>query len=923
MRILALVVAAKAPNLRCFLLTVLVALLPGFVLAAEPYVLLLASYHPGFAWTDGQVAGFRETLARASPEMRIRVEYLDTKNESPTRQHFAAVTALLHAKYRNTPPLLVAAQDDDALDLALTIRRPGGIFPGVPIVFSGVSAQRGSTLANEPRITGVFDDVDIAANVGLLTKILPGLKRIYFIHDQSRTGLAQAENVKSWQNRFPGLRFEFLTDMTVREIEKKLAALDQTSAVIALAFNRDRTGRILDHEEAATIWGKASTVPVLVKEDAMMTSGVLGGIMLTGYREGSAAASLAQRIIDGSDAKSLPMIGGAVEPVFSDEALRRFGIPDSALPVGAKILHRKQPLHVTHPVEFWVTVVLLGSSVIIIIVLVLLSRRERRARQDAVASERNYREILNASNEAIVIHELSGRIVDVNTRFHTLFGLDPDAGLPEDVTNLSTNEPPYSAREADQWMRRAVEEGPQLFEWRARRSDGSQFWVEVALCTATISGNPRILAAIRDITSRKKTEAALQESEQRFGLLLQNSPVGIVYVQKDWRLSYCNDRFVSLIGAPREKIIGTDMKRLRDSAIEPALKQALGGTSASYEGPYLSTASGKNLMIDFRAAPMRDNSGDVVGCIAMMEDISLRFEAERILREFNETLEQGIAERTAALTRANADLKRAMHELAQSEKLAALGNLVAGVAHELNTPIGNARMIASTIEELTTTIATDISGGNIRRSALDAYTEKCTHAAQMLDHNLDRAATLIHNFKQVAVDQSSMRRRAFNLREVVDSTVEMLRPRISRSNCLLMIDMPGNIEIDGYPGALEQILMNFIVNSLVHGFSDNIGGKIQISAATSRAPHHVRLTYTDDGRGMPPEVIEKAFDPFFTTALGKGGSGLGLYIAYNLTTSILGGNIHLDSRPGRGVSIELDLPISSPTQAPPTFSTNH
>lgn len=919
MRIQNFFVATSLLRLKLLLLAALVALLPRFVLAAEPYILLLASYHPGFAWTDGQVAGFRETLARTNPELRIRVEYLDTKNEPPTRQHFAAVAALLHAKYRNHRPLLVAAQDDDALDLALTIRRSGGLFPGIPIVFSGVSAQRGASLAGEPAITGVFDDVDITANVGLLTKIRPGLKHIYFIHDQSRTGLAQAENVRTWADRFPSLRFEFLTDQTVREIENRLGRLDASSAVIALAFNRDSAGRVLDHEEAAAIWAKASAVPVLVKEDAMMASGVLGGIMLSGFREGSTAAGLALKIIDGADAKSLPTIGGTAEPIFSDEALKRFGIPDAALPAGTKILNRKQPLHVTHPVEFWGTVVLLGASAVIIVVLVWLSRRERRARQDAVANERNYREILNASNEAIVIHDISGRIVDVNTRFHTLFGHDPKADLPNDVAGLSINEPPYSASEAKQWMCKAVEDGPQLFEWRARHSDGTQFWVEVALCTATISGNPRILAAIRDITSRKQTEAALLESEKRFGLLLQNSPVGIVYVQKSWHLAYCNDRFVSLIGAPRDRILGTDMKRLRDQSIAPVIAQALGGEPSSYEGPYVSTASGRKLMIDFRAAPMRDNAGTVVGCIATMEDISVRLEAERTLREFNETLEEGIAERTAALTRANEDLQRAMHELAQSEKLAALGNLVAGVAHELNTPIGNARMVATTLEEMTATIATEISGGNLRRSALDAYVNQCTHAAQMLDHNLDRAATLIHNFKQVAVDQSSMRRRTFLLRDIVESTVEMLRPRISRSNCLLMIDMPGDIEIDGYPGALEQILMNFVVNSLDHGFTDDVGGKIQISAEPGRTAHHIRLTYTDNGRGMPAEVVEKAFDPFFTTALGKGGSGLGLYIAYNLATSILGGGIHLDSRPGHGVCFELELPLTSPTHMSPAI----
>lgn len=885
------------------------------VLAGPDYVLVLASYHPGFAWTDGQLRGLRETLLRGSPGLQLRVEYLDAKQVRPDKESFRALAGMLAVKHRDGPPRLIVAQDDDALDLALYLRAGGGRYASQPIVFSGVSASRRKELQALPALTGVFDDADVGANISLLQKLRPNLRRVHFIHDQSRTGLALAAHAGDWQQRFQGLQFVFLTDMTVVQIRARLAALGDGDGVIALAFNRDAEGAVLDHAEAAAIWGAASPVPVLVKEDEMLAPGILGGIVLSGFREGEAAARLALRVLGGIAADSIAMQPGVTRPVFADAALRRFGIADAALPPGAEIVGREPPLRVTHPVEFWVTMTLFAGATLIIPVLTVFGIREARARRAANASERNYREILNAANEGIVIHELDGRILDVNRRFREMFGFEEGSELPVDPGGLGIGAAPYGAAEAAAWVSRARDEGPQLFEWRARHADGHVFWVEVALRRTSINGEARLLAAIRDISGRKHTEAALRDSEARYDLLLSHLPVGVMHFSCSWILSYCNDRFVEIIGAPRESIVGSDMRRLRDPSIMPTIGKALAGEPAAYQGEYTSTASGRRFWLELRAAPVRNDGGLVIGGIAIAEDISERIAAEETRRAFNASLERGIAERTEALAHANEELKAALTQLAQAEKMAALGNLVAGVAHELNTPIGNARMFATTIAELSRAMTGECASGQLRRSTFESFVARCGEAATHMDDNLRRAANLIGNMKQLAVDQSTMQRRLFDLESVLGGVLDMMHPRLERAHCRVTVEVSRPFELDSFPGALEQVLMNLIMNALVHAFPEAPDGTILITATDDCTPGCVTLRFSDNGVGMDEPTVKRAFEPFFTTRLGQGGSGLGLYLVYSLLTGPLGGSIALVSEPGRGTSLTMTIPLRAPGTA--------
>ena len=284
--------------------------------------------------------------------------------------------------------------------------------------------------------------------------------------------------------------------------------------------------------------------------------------------------------------------------------------------------------------------------------------------------------------------------------------------------------------------------------------------------------------------------------------------------------------------------------------------------------------------------------------------------AEEDLQRLAETLENRVAERTRELEAANASLSQAMEQLVQREKLASLGSLVAGVAHELNTPIGNALTVSTALNDIHRQFAGDLAGGAMKRSTLDRFVSENSEATALIERNLQRAADLISHFKQVAVDQASVRRRHFDLAGLVQDVLSTLSPRLKRLPHRIDVDIPEGLVLESYPGPLEQVLTNLVENSLVHAFDPGQAGVIRITAQA--AGERVRLHYADDGRGIPAAVRHRVFDPFFTTRLGQGGSGLGLYLVYNLVHGRLGGSIQLVDGPGPGVGFIVDVPVVAP-----------
>jgi len=287
------------------------------------------------------------------------------------------------------------------------------------------------------------------------------------------------------------------------------------------------------------------------------------------------------------------------------------------------------------------------------------------------------------------------------------------------------------------------------------------------------------------------------------------------------------------------------------------------------------------------------------------------------LLELNEQLEIRVSERTEQFENANialeeslTKLEKAYNELIHAEKLASLGSMVAGISHELNTPIGNALLASTTMELQFKDFLEKTHSKKITRASIEEFLEEGIEISSTITRSNSRAANLITSFKQVAVDQTSEQLRHFDLREVISDNIATLNTIIKKSQIKIENTVPPGIVLDSFPGPFGQILSNLIHNSIVHGYSGRDPGSIQISAIEQE--NLVVVKIKDDGVGMAPSIVKRIFDPFFTTKLGQGGTGLGLSISHRIATSVLGGDLQGISPSEGGALFIITVPKSAP-----------
>lgn len=325
--------------------------------------------------------------------------------------------------------------------------------------------------------------------------------------------------------------------------------------------------------------------------------------------------------------------------------------------------------------------------------------------------------------------------------------------------------------------------------------------------------------------------------------------------------------------------------------ITRSLLRQLGGEPDYATGIARAIAAGE-LDLDIRIGP-RDRSSLLYAMKVMRDRLEERTHA---LQEANAELEQSLE-----------SLKTTQDDLVRSEKLAALGALVAGVAHELNTPIGNSLLAATSLVDRARLFEQNVNEG-LRRSELEAHVAEVKQAGDIMLRNLQRAVELVGSFKQVAVDRASSQARKFKLDEVVGEIGLTLWPSLRKSGATIDYDIPQGISMDSYPGALGQVLTNLVNNAVIHGFDGEPGGQIRVTARLL-ANDWVELSVKDNGRGIAPESISRIYDPFYTTKLGKGGSGLGLNIVYNLVHGVLDGRIAVQSELRKGTCFTVSIPL--------------
>lgn len=290
-------------------------------------------------------------------------------------------------------------------------------------------------------------------------------------------------------------------------------------------------------------------------------------------------------------------------------------------------------------------------------------------------------------------------------------------------------------------------------------------------------------------------------------------------------------------------------------------------------------------------------------------------EAERArvadLEQRVEARTQDLAQRNRELQQTIDELQRTQEALIEARKLISLGRLVAGLAHELNTPIGNARLLSSSLQARCSELREHIAANDLKRSDMLRFLAAQEDGSHMLSQALANAAERIGSFRAIVVEHEDARLTRFSLRELVADTVQLLTVPIREAQCEILNEVPTELLLDSYPAQLQQVLAGLFGNAIQHGFAGRPGGLVRVTARRVD-DHHLALSVYDDGQGIPPAALPRVFDPFFTTRLGQGFTGLGLHVAYTLVHGLLGGDIRIDSPPEQGTTVTLSLPLSAP-----------
>jgi PAS domain S-box-containing protein len=532
-----------------------------------------------------------------------------------------------------------------------------------------------------------------------------------------------------------------------------------------------------------------------------------------------------------------------------------------------------------------------------------------RALAEQRLAEESYRKLFEASIDGIYVTTPAGALLNANPALARIMGYDTPKALINSISDVASEVYVHpAAREQYQFLMQRdgmVRE----FEYQVHQRDGGILWLSDS-ATAVRDEKGKVVryeGAVRDITDQKRAEDAIAEGRRMLQMVIDTVPAVINVKNRELRYVLMNRYMAGIFGIEPADAIGRTTSDLMsrygaqktDENDQRVLKA--GRELGFYEEEY-KDSSGNMRQWLVNKLPLLDANGEIETIVTVALDIGERKRGELEMRKARDAAETALR-----------NLRETQASLIEAEKLAALGRLVAGVAHEVNNPVGISLTVASALERKTAIFTDEVTRGNLRRSSLNEFLDTCRSASSQLVANLNRAAELIQSFKQVAADRNYSDQRAFDLADLTEQVVMSLRPGLRKHNLTLTVDCQPNLMMNSYPGPYGQVLTNLFLNAVAHAFPGGRTGSIDIQARES-GKDNVEIIFSDNGCGMSLDVRRRAFDPFFTTRRDQGGTGLGLHIVYNIVTNRLGGRLDLDSEPGGGTRIQIILPRVAPLE---------
>lgn len=515
-------------------------------------------------------------------------------------------------------------------------------------------------------------------------------------------------------------------------------------------------------------------------------------------------------------------------------------------------------------------------------------------------ADERFRLVVEAAPNAMLMVNNEGAITLVNRQTERMFGYSREELIGCKVEVLV----PPRIRGSHPGLRGSYFANPTTRSMGVGRDlygvtkDGHEVPIEIGLNPIETDEGTFVLASIIDITERKRLDS-------RFRLAVEAAPNAMIMINQGGEITLVNRQTELLFGYSREELLAQKVDMLVPSRIRashPHLRDgyfAKPSTRSMGVGRDLFgvTKDGREIPIEIGLNPIETDEGAFV--LASIIDITERKRAEQALRTLNQSLESQVSETQLALDQ----LRVAQNQLVQQEKMASLGGLVAGVAHEINTPVGVGVTAASHLQQEVRALSKAVQDNTLSKPRFEQALRTFEQASDIILLNLTRAADLINSFKRVAVDQSSDERRQVKLKAYIEEVLLSLKPKLKTTKHRIELDCADDIETVTTPGSLSQILTNLVMNSVTHAFDPDKPGLMTIKVR--RDGEHIELKFSDDGRGIPADHISRIFDPFFTTRRGQGGTGLGLNIVFNLVNQTLGGTIQVASEIGHGTTFTI------------------
>jgi len=531
------------------------------------------------------------------------------------------------------------------------------------------------------------------------------------------------------------------------------------------------------------------------------------------------------------------------------------------------------------------------------------------AEQRQAEAQEDYQKLFEGSVDGIYVTTPQGEILNANPALARIMGYDTPQQLIAGVKDVAKAIYVDPAARTEYEMRMKRDGFVREYEYQVRQRNGTMLWLsDSAGVVRDDAGKAvRYEGVVRDITHQKEVDSALDETRHRLQQVIDTVPA--VINVKDSRLRYIlmNRYMAKIFGIEPHEAIGKTtaelMSRYGARKTDSHDHRVLASRTETgfYEEDYIDvTGTTRSWMVNKLPALAADGSVDAIFTVAL--DISDRKRIEEEMRHARDASEEALR-----------NLRETQNSLIEAEKLAALGRLVAGVAHEVNNPVGISLTVASSLERRSRMFAAEVARGELRRTSLNDFVKASSEASEQLVTNLNRAAELIQSFKQVAADRNYSDRRTFDMRDLTEQLITSLRPGIGKHNVKVLMDCEPDLSMTSYPGPYGQVLTNLFVNSITHAFPDRAPGEIDIKVRRVNETQ-VELLFSDNGCGMTPDVRRQAFDPFFTTRRDQGGTGLGLHIVYNLVTNRLGGRISMRSEAGKGTHVQIVLPKVAPLE---------